>query len=148
MPFLFFYNPLTLNPYSHLLTRRTLKMTTGFTKEGKLVCDSSIEDKNKRGVREAYSYGVNAPSDGMIEFRLKVAEDEYVNIWMSCERARAFCNALDHMLLYHDVLGMRNTYSMNEQEWEKKRDAYLKNRQNPTVHDSKLHGIPNADTST
>jgi hypothetical protein len=99
--------------------------------DGKLTIDSSRASKTARDYREAVSYAVSAPSDGMIEFRLKIAVDEYVNIWMSCERARKFCNGLHGMLCYHEEMGERNVY------WVDYDSSQL----------SKLDGIPNLDTS-
>jgi len=85
-------------------------MTAIITKDGKLKIDSSIENKTARGCREALSCGVVAPSDGMIELRFGVGENEYIQLWMSCERARNFCDMLNDNLLLHEELGVRNTY--------------------------------------
>jgi len=75
---------------------------------------SDIESKTERGYREILSSGVNAPSDGMIEFQLKVAEGEYVTLWATCERARVFCDMLHDMLRHHEEMGPRNTYPPRE----------------------------------
>jgi len=112
--------------------------------ECRMECDSSIEDKTNRGFSEAISYGMSPPSDGMIEFQLKLADGVYTRIWMSCENARGFCNMLHRNIRLHDVFGKRNVYKFKPAIWDK----WLKIHQNSTDHAVKSVGIPNLDISS
>ena len=71
---------------------------------------SDRESKLRRGYREVISSTVDAPSDGMIEFRLKTGTGEYIGLWMTCENARSFCDMLHSSLLYHEEFGEQNVY--------------------------------------
>jgi len=84
--------------------------------DGKLTIVSDRKSKMERGYREVLSCSVSAPSDGMIEFRLKVAEGEYANLWMTCDRARIFCNMLHNFLLDHEKFGEQNVYYVEKNE--------------------------------
>lgn len=87
--------------------------------------DSSLESKAERGIREALSWGISPPSDGMIEFRFKVAEGEYAEIWMTCERARTFCDTLHENIRLHEIMGQRNGYSFPKGESAKWKETIL-----------------------
>jgi hypothetical protein len=71
---------------------------------------SDKETKKERGYREIVSDGVSTPSDGMIEILLRTSEGECLKLWMTCKRARGFCDALNNSLLYHDEFGEQNAY--------------------------------------
>jgi hypothetical protein len=116
-----------------------------------MTCDSSVEDKKKRGCQEVNSCGVFAPSDGMIELTLTLAENtedgklalpkflltdnDYISVWMTCERARTFCEMLNRSLLDHEKYGPRNVYYVNDDG-------------ESIDHPAKSAGMSNLDTSS
>jgi hypothetical protein len=68
------------------------------------------ENKKERGYNEVIGFGVGTASDGMVEILLNTGADGYVKIWMSCERARRLCDALNDSILYHEEFGEQNMY--------------------------------------
>ena len=84
--------------------------------DGTFMFDSSLESKIERGYQEVVSWGCTSPSDGMIEFKLTIKEGKPVTVWMTCEKARRFCNGLHMSLKYHEKLGPRNKYTLSAEE--------------------------------